>query len=111
MLAIGAPAGSAYVPQAREWNAEAIPFFATGEYDRARAILLRGLEEKDDAAGILYNLACAESRLGDLDAAHDYLARAIAGFGGFAEHADADDDLEALRADPRWEALRSTPGG
>ena len=111
VLAIGGPAGQAFEPQAWEWNAEAIPFFATGEYDRAKETLLRGLEQNSEAAGILYNLACVESRLGDVDAAHDYLARAIAGFGRFAELAETDDDLEALRADPRWEKLRATAGG
>jgi tetratricopeptide (TPR) repeat protein len=111
VLAVGAPAGTAFEPQAWEWNAEAIPLFAAGDYEGAKATLLRGLEEKEDAAGILYNLACAESRLGDLDAAHDYLARAIAGYGRFAEYADTDEDLAALRADPRWEALRATAAG
>jgi quercetin dioxygenase-like cupin family protein len=108
VLAIGAPAGAVFEPQAWEWNAEALPLFAARDYEGARATLLRGLALNTDAAGILYNLACAESRLGDLDAAHDYLARAIAGAERFAEFADTDDDLEALRADPRWETLRAT---
>lgn len=111
VLAIGAPAGSAFEPQAWEWNAVALPHFAARDYEGAKAALLRGLEQKADAAGILYNLACAESRLGDLDAAHDYLARAIAGSARFAEFAETDDDLEALRADPRWATLRSTQRG
>jgi tetratricopeptide (TPR) repeat protein len=105
VLAVGAPAGTPYEPQAWEWNAEAMPFFATGDWEGAKATLLKGLEQNEEAAGILYNLACAESRLGDLDAAHDYLARAIAGFGRFAEYAENDDDLEALRKDPRYPAL------
>lgn len=106
VLAVGAPAGTAFEPQAWEWNAEAIPFFASGEYERARETLLHGLEENENANGILYNLACAESRLGNLDASHDYLVRAIAGFGQFAEYAETDEDLAALREDPRWETLR-----
>lgn len=105
VLALGGPVGTPYEPLAWEWNAQAIPLFAEGDYAGAKEILLKGLEQNDNAAGILYNLACAESRLGDVDAAHDYLARAIAGYGRFAEFAETDDDLFALRDDPRYPAL------
>lgn len=71
--------------------------FRTGHYSRAKA-LLAGQLRKDSRNGVLwYNLACAQSRLGELDNALASLERAIAaGFGSFA-HMDHDEDLSAVR--------------
>jgi tetratricopeptide (TPR) repeat protein len=105
ILAIGSPAGEAYAVPAWEWNAEAIPYFGTGEYERAKEILLEGLAQQADAGGILYNLACVESRLGDHEAALDYLRRSVEHFPRFAEYAPDDEDLEAIRSDPRFDEI------
>jgi tetratricopeptide (TPR) repeat protein len=105
IIAVGAPAGEPYELPAWEWNAEAIPFFGTGEYERAKEILLAGLERKADAGGILYNLACVESRLGNTDTAFDYLERAAEHFPRMTEFAPGDDDLASLRDDPRFDEI------
>jgi tetratricopeptide (TPR) repeat protein len=105
IIAVGAPAGEPYELPAWEWNAEAIPYFGTGEYDRAKEILLEGLARKEDAGGILYNLACVESRLGDIEAAFGYLRRAAEHFPRLTEFARDDEDLAAIREDPRFEEI------
>jgi len=105
IIAIGAPAGEPYALPAWEWNAEAIPFFATGEYERAKEILLAGLAQQPEAGGVLYNLACVESRLGDREAAFDYLRRALEEFPEAAKFAPDDEDLAALKDDPRFDEI------
>jgi tetratricopeptide (TPR) repeat protein len=105
VLAVGGPAGEAYALPAWEWNAEAIPLFATGEYDRAREILLAGLELQPRAGGILYNLACAEARVGNADEALAYLERAVEIVPRFGALARDDEDLASLREDERFSAV------
>ena len=53
---------------------------------------------------LLYNLACAEARLGENEAAIDHLAQAVALEDRFAELARDDEDLAAIRDDPRFPA-------
>lgn len=98
ILAIGGKAGEAYVGLAWEENGDILPFFARGEYAEAKARLLEALERHPGAGGLLYNLACAEARLGELEAARAHLDEAIADEGRLAQSAETDPDLEALRA-------------
>ena len=102
VLALGGKPGEAYAPRAWEENSEIIPLFGTGEYAEAKDRLERALERHPDAGGLLYNLACAESRLGEADAALAHLERAIEIWPGFREAAAGDPDLEAIRDDPRF---------
>jgi tetratricopeptide (TPR) repeat protein len=102
ILTAGGKPGEAYHPLAWEENAEIIPLFGTGEYGEAKARLEQALERHPDAGGLLYNLACAESRLGETDAALAHLERAIEIWPGFREAAGGDPDFEAIRDDPRF---------
>jgi hypothetical protein len=102
ILALGGKPGEAYAPLAWEENAEIIPLFGTGEYAEAKARLEQALERHPDAGGLIYNLACAESRLGETDAALAHLERAIELWPGFREAAIGDPDFEAARDDPRF---------
>jgi tetratricopeptide (TPR) repeat protein len=102
ILTAGGKPGEAYEPLAWEENAEIIPLFGTGEYGEAKARLEQALERHPDAGGLLYNLACAESRLGETDAALAHLERAIEIWPGFREAAGGDPDFEAIRDDPRF---------
>ena len=52
-----------------------------------------------------YNLACAETQLGELDAAFGHLRLAVADLPELAEAARLDDDLAPLRGDPRFAEL------
>jgi tetratricopeptide (TPR) repeat protein len=102
ILTAGGKPGEAYEPLAWEENAEIIPLFGRGEYAEAKARLEEALERHPDAGGLTYNLACAESRLGETDSAIAHLERAIEIWPGFREAAAGDPDLEAIRDDPRF---------
>jgi tetratricopeptide (TPR) repeat protein len=99
ILTVGAKPGEAFTPSAWEENADIIPLFEAGEYKQARRRLIAALEGRPDAGGLLYNLACAESRLGEKDAALEHLARAVELEARFAEFAQSDPDLEAIRGE------------
>jgi tetratricopeptide (TPR) repeat protein len=102
ILALGGKPGEAYTPLAWEENADIIPLFGRGEYAEAKTRLQAALERHPDGGGLIYNLACAESRLGEIDAALEHLLRAIEIFPGFRETAQGDPDFEPIREDPRF---------
>jgi len=104
VLALGAKRGEPFAPSAWEDDAETFPLFETGEYERARALLRDAVVRHPQHAAMRYNLACAESRLGDADAALAHLERAIELDPALRESARSDPDLEGVRADPRFEA-------
>ena len=62
------------------------------------------LAEDPANANVLYNLACAESRSGQAGAAIDHLTRAVELVPRFAELAQTDGDLDAIRGDDRFPA-------
>ena len=105
VLAIGGKAGEAYVPRAWETNAEIFPLFGRGEYAEARRLLEDSLERYDDREALLYNLACAEARLGETDAALGHLAEAIERSERLLELARTDEDLDSLRGEARFDEL------
>lgn len=105
VLTVGAAPGEAFSVRPWEMNAEIFPLFDQGRYEEARDRLRSALEENPDAGALLYNLACAEARLGESDAALDHLAQAIAVSESFAELAEGDDDLASIRDDPRFPAV------
>lgn len=102
VFAVGGKPGTAYKPRSWETNALVFPLFERGELAEAKQILNEALGRYDDRDGLLYNLACAEARLGETDQAFEHLAAAIAGRPDLAELARDDDDLAALRDDPRF---------
>lgn len=71
------------------------------DFEVAARAFSRAVELDYRRAASLYNLACVESRRGDMERAFDYLDRAIdAGFDA-ARQIRSDDDLDNLRGDPR----------
>jgi tetratricopeptide (TPR) repeat protein len=104
VLAIGAKPGEAYEPLGWEENASIVPLFARGEFAQAKERLLAAIERWPGSGGLLYNLACAESRLGETEAALGHLAQAVEIEPRFADYAAADEDFEAIRSDPRFPA-------
>ena len=112
VLALGATPGQAY--QAIDWG-EAWPFHhasmtAYGEqrYADALASVRGGLEVMPDHPGLHYNYACFATLAGETgDETFDHLQRSVELFPPFREQARSDDDLAAVRQDPRFdEALR-----
>ena len=102
VLAVGAKPGEAFEARSWEHNADIFPLFEQGEYAEAKRRLELALEEHPDADGLLYNLACAEARLGEADAALEHLAAATAESESFREYAQSDPDLDSIRDDPRF---------
>jgi tetratricopeptide (TPR) repeat protein len=105
ILSAGAKPGEAYAPLGWEENAEVIQLFGEERYAEAKERLLGALERFPDTAALIYNLVCAESRLGEVDAALEHLERAIELEPALREYLETDPDLEALRADPRFPGL------
>jgi tetratricopeptide (TPR) repeat protein len=105
VLAVGSKAGEAFVPSQWERSAPAFRFFATKEYDKAREVLDRAHRENPDDAGVLYNLACAESMLGRTDDALAHLERSIARRDRFRVAARTDPDFDPVREDARFREL------
>jgi mannose-6-phosphate isomerase-like protein (cupin superfamily) len=112
VLALGATPGEAY--QGLDWG-EAWPFqsesmAAYGEqrYGDALEAVRRGLEQVPDNAGLHYNYACFAALAGETgDETFDHLKRSVELFPRFREQARTDEDLAAVREDPRFEqALR-----
>ena len=102
VLTAGAKPGQPFTPSAWEENADIMPLFAAGRYAEAAERLRAVHEREPGAGGILYNLACAEARLGDVDSAFEHLAAAIAIEPRFADIARDDEDFAAIRDDPRF---------
>ena len=104
ILVIGGRPGAAFSVSPWERSAEALRCWTTGDWDRAIEILDAQLAEDPANANVLYNLACAESRSGRDGAAIEHLTRAVELVPRFAELAQTDGDLDAIRGDDRFPA-------
>lgn len=100
VLSAGARPGEAFEPRGWEENAGVISLFEQGEYAQAKERLVAAIERSPETGGLLYNLACAESRLGETEAALTHLARAVELDPRYAGYAREDEDLAAIRDDP-----------
>jgi mannose-6-phosphate isomerase-like protein (cupin superfamily) len=105
ILVIGGRPGEAFKPRAWETNAQVFGMFGEGRIEEAREILLGVVDRYEDGESILYNLACCEARLGNVDEAFEYLVRALDGREDLLDLARGDEDLASLHDDPRFEEL------
>ena len=109
VLVIGAAPGSGYKPRPFEVNGIVVELFGEGKIEEARELLLSVPEGQFEGDGsIQYNLACCEARLGNPDQALDHLRSGLEAQPQLADLARNDDDLTALRDDPRFEELVAT---
>ncbi len=99
ILIVGGRPGEAFEPSAWERNAPALAYFATGEYDKAVEMLEKIHRDDPQDAGVLYNLACAESKSGKGERAVEHLGRAVELDSSFGELAEKDADFEPIRED------------
>jgi len=112
VLALGGTPGEAF--QAMDWGEawpmhnESMTAYGEQRYADAAAAVRRGLERFPDHAGLNYNFACFATLAGEADdEAFDRLRRGVEGFPPFRQQARVDEDLAAVRDDPRFEeALR-----
>jgi hypothetical protein len=107
VLAVGGTPGEAFVPQNWEQSAHVLRHWATGDFEQAIAELsaLRESYPEDQAAGLVYNLACAESRAGHTAEALVHLREAVALDDSFRELAEQDEDFEPIRDDPEFASV------
>ena len=111
VLAIGGKPG---VHEVSAWEYFFMAYAVVDEDpERAIAEIQAGLAEKPDHAGLHFHLACIYARAGRLDEAGVALDRALELDPKLQQWADEDEDLEALRASRRNEALsrRAALGG
>jgi len=112
VLAVGATRGEAY--QALDWgdawafHRDSMTAYGEQRYADALDAVRRGLEHTPDHPGFHYNYACFATLAGETgDETIEHLRRSVELYPPFREQARRDDDLAALRDDPRLEeALR-----
>jgi TolB-like protein/Flp pilus assembly protein TadD len=95
-----------YPADARAFYMGAIGAIRLGDTAQAEVWVRRALAIDPEDPLILYNVGCAYARLGQLDESLDCLERTIRhGGSGHRGWMRNDSDLEALRGNPRFEAL------
>jgi tetratricopeptide (TPR) repeat protein len=104
VIAGGKP-GEAFTPSPWERNAAGLVHFANEDYDKAAETYEQFLDEAPGDAGFLYNLACAESRLGRKEAALRHLRQSVETDPQFKKNAVDDPDFDAIRDDPEFSAI------
>ena len=105
VLSAGGERGQPYAIRGWEANRRILPLFDRGEFAEAKRRIEEALVDSPDAGGLLYNLACAEARLGNTDAAVAALRRAVEIHDGFREYIPTDGDLESIRDHPEVRSL------
>jgi hypothetical protein len=112
VLALGGTVGEVY--RAMDWgdawqfHNESMAAYGEQRYADAVDAVRRGLEKQPDHPGLNYNYACFATLAGETgDETFERLRRGVEGFPPFREQARHDEDLAAVRDDPRFEeALR-----
>lgn len=111
IVAVGGRPGKAFTTSPWERNAAALIHFGTGDYEQAVEAFEQLHAETPDDPTILYNLACAKSQTGKKQEALGHLKRAVELNPDFAEMAEKDSDLDAIRDDPEFaSAISGQPG-
>jgi mannose-6-phosphate isomerase-like protein (cupin superfamily) len=105
VLVLGAEPGAAMpVSPFEYWYAAEEPY-RRGDYEAAIAIASDGLADHADNPSLNYQLACYHALAGHSDQALDHLEVAVRGNRETATWAAADEDLDAIREDPRFPSL------
>jgi len=106
VLAIGAEPGRTFSPSGwEEWGMPGIPELIEVERFAEAADRYAGaLDRHPDHPGVLFNLACLESRAGRRDDAIKHLRRSIELYPRNAEYACTDPDFDPIRDEPQFPA-------
>jgi hypothetical protein len=107
VLALGGKPGEPYTVSAWESWFAATPKGQAGDHEGAIAEIDAGFEHNPDHPMLFYQRACWEALAGRSEEALADLNRAVE-LGGdtFREYASDDEDLDSIRADPRFPAAR-----
>jgi tetratricopeptide (TPR) repeat protein len=104
VLVVGGRPGERYDPSPWEDALLAAVYAQQGETGLARDAARVALEQHPDHPRVLFNVACAESLLGEHEAALEHLRRAIELEPQCGEWALTDRDFDPIRDDPRFPA-------
>lgn len=77
-----------------------------GQYDEAIAAFQESIADGEKVEAATYNIACGYALKGNKDRAFEYLEKAMDSGFELDKYLDRDDDLDDLRSDPRYAALR-----
>jgi quercetin dioxygenase-like cupin family protein len=102
VVAVGAEARR-FEPSAWEYSFRASGLARLGRHDEALAAINEGIDRYPDRPDLVYELACIESRTDNPELALTHLSEAISRAPKLAERALREDDLDAIRNDPRFE--------
>lgn len=105
ILAIGGTPGQAYVPEGWELWAPFNRLYMEGRYAEAADGGREAADAHPEYAGLLYNLACAESLAGRTADAIEHLRLAIEGSERLRSFAAEDSDFDPIREEPAFQAL------
>jgi hypothetical protein len=105
VVAVGGRPGEAFKPGPGESITEFFRLYRAKDFEGALSVLREGLDEHPGNALFLYNIACMESLLGRSEESLEPLGESLAAWPAYKELAAEDDDLAALRDDPRFQAL------
>jgi tetratricopeptide (TPR) repeat protein len=100
VLAVGGKPGVAHEPSAWEAMFAAVPASREGNWEEAIRISEEALADQPDNPGLLYNLACFESRGKRPLQAIEHLSRAIELEPKWREFAAKDVDFDPIRREP-----------
>jgi tetratricopeptide (TPR) repeat protein len=105
VLIAGGKPGEAFTPSPWERNAEGLIHFSNEDYDKAAETYEQFLDETPGDPGFLYNLACAESRLGRKESALMHLRQSVEADAQYKKNALSDPDFDAIRDEPEFSAI------
>lgn len=109
IVVAGGARGQAFEPAQWERGALALRHWEARDWNAAIAELTKAHEQYPEDAGILYNLACAESLDGRREDAFRHLARSVELDGTYSQLAAKDPDFEAIRDEPEFSAIAGEP--
>jgi hypothetical protein len=109
VLAIGGVRGEPFRISPWEFAFAATPAWKEKRYAEVEASLREGLKLHPGNASLLYDLACLDALQGRTDDAVDHLRSALAAQPKFKEYAATDEDLAAIRDDPRFAEVVGPP--
>jgi quercetin dioxygenase-like cupin family protein len=109
IVSVGGKAGAVYEPLVWEVNAQVFELFGDDQIAEAKEMVTAALDRFEDRAALLYNLACCEARLGEIEPGLAHLEEALAVRPSLNELARGDADLDGLRGESRFDELVGVP--
>ncbi|HSE62288.1 MAG TPA: M56 family metallopeptidase, partial [Thermoanaerobaculia bacterium] len=91
-----------------DWYSRGMELHNDERYDEAIAAFQRSINEGNRVEAATYNIACGYARKGDADRAIEWLKKSVEEGFELSSYIDKDDDLDAIRSDPRFAELRRT---